>query len=564
MPDTDFKTTLNLPRTDFPMKGNLPKREPEILKRWDEMGLHARLMEARHDAKLWVLHDGPPYANGKVHMGTALNKIVKDFIVRSRSMMGFRTPFVPGWDCHGMPIEHQVARSLGEKARTIAKLELRRLCRAHAERWINDQRTDFRRLGVLGDWERPYLTMDPRYDAAEIGVLRRLVEAGYIYRGLRPVLWCFECRTALAEAEIEYREHLSPSIYVAFALNRNVSDPAALAADKAEGKKLAAAHAQGRLFALIWTTTPWTLPANLGITLNQTFDYVALGVAGAYYIVAARLAEPVEKACGLGVDDRIALSREALKALEGRDIFAHPFVARDVKLMYGEHVTVDAGTGLVHTAPGHGYEDFVAGEAYGLKPFAPVDEAGVFTREAGAFAGRNVFAANDAIVAELRKRGALLHAETLGHSYPHCWRCKNPLIFRATEQWFMRVDHKDLRRRVLEHLDQVSWWPRWSRDRIRNTIETRPDWGLSRQRAWGVPIPALKCRECGHVALDVATMKRVEEIFAREGSDAWFSRPAADFVAAGYRCESCGGASLDKLEDVLDVWFDSGCSQAAV
>ncbi len=564
MADTDYKATLNLPKTDFPMKANLPKREPEILKRWDELGLYERLMESRAGAMPWVLHDGPPYANGSVHMGTALNKIVKDFIVRTRSMMGFRTPFVPGWDCHGMPIEHRVAKGLGERARTMPKIELRRLCRADAQHWIDAQRADFRRLGVIGDWQHPYLTMSPDYDAAEVGVLRKLVEAGYVYRGLRPVHWCFDCRTALAEAEVEYREHRSPSIYVAFALNGNVRDPAALASDNSEGKKLAAAHSQGRLFAVIWTTTPWTLPANLGISFNESFDYVALGSGGAYYIVAARLADAVEKACGLKVDDRIALSRAALKALEGADIFRHPFLARDVKLMFAEHVTADSGTGLVHTAPGHGYEDFVTGERYGLKPLTPVDDGGVFTAEAGEFAGRNVFAANDAVVAELRKRGALIHAETLAHSYPHCWRCKRPLIFRATEQWFMRVDHMQLRRRVLTEMESIGWWPGWSRERIRNTIETRPDWCLSRQRAWGVPIPALKCRACGDVALNAVVMRRVEEIFAKDGSDAWYVRPLGDFIGAGHRCEKCGGAEFERQEDVLDVWFDSGCSQAAV
>ncbi len=546
------------------MKANLPKREPELLKKWDGMDLYARLMEARRNDPPWVLHDGPPYANGRVHLGTALNKILKDFVVRSRSMLGFRTPFVPGWDCHGMPIEHRVTRDLGARARTIPKLELRRLCRDYAQKWIDIQRSDFRRLGVLGDWEHPYLTFAPEYDAAEIGVLRHLVEEGYVYRGLRPVHWCFSCRTALAEAEVEYAEHESPSIYVAFALNANVPDAAALAANPSDGAELSAAHRTGRLFAVIWTTTPWTLPANLGICLNETFDYVALKVGERYYIVAARLADDVEKACALKVEKRIALSREALKALDGKDIFRHPFAERDVKLMYGGHVTADAGTGLVHTAPGHGYEDFVVGNLYQLKPLTPVGGDGVFTAEAGQWAGTNVFKANPAIVAELQKRGALLHHENFKHSYPHCWRCKNPLIFRATEQWFLRVDHKDLRRRILEQIDAVRWVPGWARDRIRNMTETRPDWCLSRQRAWGVPIPALRCAGCGEVSLDIETMKRVEEIFQREGSDAWFVRPAEDFAAPSLRCANCGGASFTKEEDVLDVWFDSGSSQAAV
>ena len=568
MPETDYKSTLALPKTDFPMKANLPKREPDLLKRWDEMDLYARLLETRKDCPAWVLHDGPPYANGRAHLGTALNKILKDFVVRSRSMMGNRTPFVPGWDCHGMPIEHKVSRELGAQARTMSKLELRKRCRAEAEKWIDLQRGDYRRLGCIGDWFNPYLTMAPEYDAAEIGVLRNLVERGYVYRGLRPVHWCFDCRTGLAEAEVEYGNHKSPAIYVAFALNRNAGDAEALAADAADRAELAAAHAAGNLFAVIWTTTPWTIPANLGICLNETFDYVALKAGARYFIVAARLAEAVAQAIatdgGLAVEKTIALERGAIHVLDGKDIFRHPFLERDVKLMYGEHVTADTGTGLVHTAPGHGYEDFVTGAKYGLEPFTPVDSAGVFTAEGGEWAGRNVFAANDAIVARLRETGALLAAHTIAHSYPHCWRCHKPLIFRATEQWFLRIDHDGLRGKVVAAIDGVNWVPGWSRDRIRNMTETRPDWNLSRQRAWGVPIPALRCAGCGNVTLDSAVMKLAEAIFAKESSDAWFERPAADFAPAGLKCLKCSGASFTKEEDVLDVWFDSGCSQAAV
>jgi isoleucyl-tRNA synthetase len=564
VPEIDYKTTLRLPKTDFPMKANLSKREPEMLKRWDELNLYGRLLEVRKDAPKWILHDGPPYANGRVHLGTALNKILKDFVVRSRSMMGLSTPYVPGWDCHGMPIEYKVSRDLGDRARAISKLELRRLCEAEAEKWIDLQRQDFRRLGVIGDWFKPYLTMNPEYDAAEIGVLRQMVERGYVYRGVRPVYWCFNDRTALAEAEVEYDEHVSPSIYVAFPINSNLADAGALAADPSARAEVATAHQAGKLFAVIWTTTPWTLPANLGICLNTAFDYVALKAGDRYYVVAAKLAGVIAQECALSVERSIALDREALRRLDGQDIFRHPFAARDVKLMYGGHVTADTGTGLVHTAPGHGYEDFVVGTQYGLRPYTPVDDQGLFTAQAGEWAGQNVFQANASIIEHLRKSGLLLSASQYAHSYPHCWRCKNPLIFRATDQWFVNIDHRELRRRVIDAIDQVNWVPPWSRERIRNMTETRPDWCLSRQRAWGVPIPALRCAQCNEIILDLETMKRVEQIFAREGSDAWFARPASDFAAPGLVCGKCSGTTFEKEEDVLDVWFDSGSSQNAV
>jgi len=570
--ETDYKATLKLPKTDFPMKANLPKREPETLKRWNETHLYERLLEVRKDAGSWILHDGPPYANGRVHFGTALNKILKDFIVRSHSMMGYRTEFVPGWDCHGMPIEHQVARSLGDKVRAMPKSELRKLCREFAEKWIAIQREEFIRLGAIGDWWHPYLTFAPEYEAAEIGVLRQLNQAGFIYRDLRPVHWCFDCRTALAEAEVEYRDHTSPSIYVAFRVNENaatglaktlISPSAPMFADAPEeADELFHAIANGKLFAVIWTTTPWTLPANLGISLNEAFDYVALRAGGNYYIVAERLAESFAQACKLDVDVRIKLNRNALKALDGQDIFRHPFAERDARLMFGDHVTADTGTGLVHTAPGHGYEDFVIGTRYGLPILTPVDDGGVFTAQAGEWVGRRVFEANDAIVEKLRSIGALLEVEKLSHSYPHCWRCKNPLIFRATEQWFLRIDHEMLRDRALTEIDNVRWVPSWSRDRIRNMVATRPDWCLSRQRAWGVPIPALRCTSCRTVLLDDAVLNRAQEIFARDGSDAWYDRPVDDF-ANGLQC-GCGSTKFTKEEDVLDVWFDSGCSHEAV
>lgn len=565
MAHNDYKKTLTLPRTDFPMKANLPEREPQMLRRWQESGLYRELLRQRAAAPGWVLHDGPPYANGRVHFGTALNKILKDFIVRSRAMMGLRTPYVPGWDCHGMPIEHQVVRELGAKARSMTKVELRRRCRAWAERWIEVQRQEFQRLGVLGDWENPYLTLSFDYEAAEIRILKQLLEQGFIYRALMPVYWCIDCRTALAEAEVEYRERNSPSIYVAFPFDASGAEQTALAARPEEAAVLEEARRQGRLFAVIWTTTPWTLPANLGVCLNPGLEYVVLESGERWYMVAAVLADAFAAVCGLTIARRVAVAEAALKALDGKSVLCHPFVERKVPVMFAEHVTADSGTGLVHTAPGHGHEDFIVGKAYGLSVLTPVDGAGSFTAEAGKYAGLNVFAANEVIVGDLSRLGRLLSHTSVTHAYPHCWRCKNPLIFRATEQWFMRVDHDGLRRRALDEINRrVKWIPPWARERIANMVAARPDWCLSRQRTWGVPIPALRCLQCRRVALFPEVIDRVEALFAREGSDVWYQRPVADFSGEALSCPQCGGAAFAKEEDVLDVWFDSGCSHEAV
>ncbi len=556
----DYKHTLNLPTTHFPMRANLPKREPEILAHWEAQGLYERLLERTAGAEHYVLHDGPPYANGDVHLGTALNKIIKDVIVKRQFMAGRHAPYVPGWDCHGMPIEHQVLRELGTAAPGMSRLDVRRKCRAFAEKYYRIQREQFQRLGVLGDWKDPYLTMSPQYEASIVRMFRRLVEAGFIYRGLRPVHWCPVCSTALAEAEVEYTDHTSPSVHVRFRFRGTGEEAGTLALDPEYAAELAAARE--RISAVIWTTTPWTLPANLAVCFNPHLDYVAVKVADEYLIVAARLVDAFLDASGLSGREEQRL-RVHLQPLDGRDVFHHPLVDRASRLVFESHVTADVGTGCVHTAPGHGYEDFQVGQKYGLPVLTPVDEEGRFTSDAGAYAGRTVLDANQTIVDDLHRNGTLVHGEQLSHSYPHCWRCKSPLIFRATEQWFLRVDHADLRARALAEIDRVNWVPKWGRDRISNMMETRPDWCLSRQRAWGVPVPAFCCKGCGRFHAEPDLIRRVEEIFQQHGSDAWYDLDPGELLPPGYRCE-CGGDSFTPDDNILDVWFDAACSHAAV
>jgi isoleucyl-tRNA synthetase len=545
----DFKATLNLPRTDFPMRASLPAREPEILARWERDGLYERRLQARAGRPRYVLHDGPPYANGNIHLGHALNKIIKDFIVRYKSMAGFFAPYVPGWDCHGLPIELQVEKSLGkEKKAALAKLDIRRRCREYADRFVAVQRDEFKRLGVLGDWSSPYLTMDPEYEATEVRELAKMVAAGDVYRGRKPVHWCASCRTALAEAEVEYRDVTSPSIFVAFALVEPY--PPALAA-----------LAGTAIDVAIWTTTPWTLPANLAIAAHPEIEYALVPAPSGRLTLVARALLPA-LARVFGAEPRVARTI-AGRELEGAHA-RHPWLDRVVPIVLAEHVTLDAGTGLVHTAPGHGQEDYDVGRRYGLDIYAPVDDAGRFIAEIEEFGGARVFDADPRIVELLERRGRLLLHEPFQHPYPHCWRCGTPVIFRATEQWFVSMERNELRRHALAAIDRVEWIPAWGKDRISGMVAGRPDWCISRQRAWGVPIIALRCESCGTVTTSAVLLTHVADLFARESSDAWFARPVADLVPPGFACEACAATTFRKEEDILDVWFDSGVSHAAV
>ena len=557
-----IKDTLNLPRTAFAMRARLPEREPEILARWQATRLYDRIQDARRDAPLYVLHDGPPYANGHLHLGHALNKILKDVVVRHRTMAGHRAPFVPGWDCHGMPIEHQVARDMGDQARSADLLETRRRCREYAQKWVGIQRDEFLRLGSIGRYEDPYLTMDPAYEAEVLRSFRDMVDRGYVQRGLRSIHWCLDCRTALAEAELEYAPHRSPSIHVAF---RMVDDEKARSVFDGH---LPDGSSAGDVRIVIWTTTPWTMPANLAVAVHPEFEYVLLAVerddgAPDLLLVATELARAMFEEIGVEPPRWRSLARFRGAELEGLR-YRLALYDRQSPVILAEHVTLEQGTGCVHTAPGHGHEDFEIGRVYGLDVLCPVDEAGVFDADAGPFEGQQVFEANPRIVEALDAEGALLCSRDVEHSYPHCWRCKNPLIYRATDQWFLMVDVGGLRERLVSATrDDVRWVPGWSGERMAGMIESRPDWCLSRQRAWGVPIPALYCRDCGETHLDVDVIDRVVAVVEEEGSDAWFEHPVDDFLPDGFCC-SCGSRDFRRERDIFDVWFESGVSHRAV
>ncbi len=544
----DYKETLNLPQTEFPMRANLAQREPATLARWEGMGLHRRMAENRKGRTTFVLHDGPPYANGHIHIGHALNKILKDMIVKYRTMAGALSVYVPGWDCHGLPIEHQVDKTLGSKKGAIPTGDKRRLCREYAAKFVDIQREEFKRLGVLGDWENPYRTMTFDYEAGILREFGRFVESGAVYQGTKPVYWCLSCRTALAEAEVEYADHTSPSIHVKFPF----ADPPERIHPALAGKKV---------FFVIWTTTPWTIPANLGIALHPDYDYVALEAGGEVYVVAAGLAERFAAETGLSNPATLATFRPGhLERMRCR----HPFADRDSLLVLADYVTLEAGTGCVHTAPGHGREDYETGLKYGLPILSPLNDEGRFTADVPFFAGERVFDANPKVNEKLAEVGALMSRREITHSYPHCWRCKNPVIFRATKQWFISMDRTGLREKALAGIRTVQWIPGWGQERIEGMIANRPDWCVSRQRSWGVPIALFRCEGCGQHLLERKLIDHVAGFFAKEGADAWFDRDVSELLPPGTACPECGGTAFGKETDILDVWFDSGVSYACV
>jgi isoleucyl-tRNA synthetase len=553
--DLDLKKTVNLPRTGFGMKANLPQTEPKLLEKWEQDKLYQRIRAARAGRPAYILHDGPPYANGNIHMGTAFNKILKDFMVKSKSMAGFAAPYVPGWDCPGRPIEIKVASALGAKKAKMSAAEIRAACRAYAQKYVEIHRREFKRLGVFGRWDDPYLTMSAEYEAVIAQAFVDFLSQGYVYKGLKPVHWCIHCRTALAEAEVEYEDHTSPSIWVRFAL---LSDPASIDP----------ALAGRRLWGLIWTTTPWTIPANMAIAFHPKYDYVAAEAGADVYLVAEALLKDTADRCGWPTPKVLAKFPGA--RLEGA-LFRHPFLERDSKGILAEHVTLDQGTGAVHTAPGHGHDDYVVCRQYGIETYCPVDSHGRFFHAEGAagrlpedLIGKTVWDANPVAAALLRDRGALLAEKTIDHAYPHCWRCHRPTIFRATEQWFIGMERNDLRRRALEAIRNIKWMPAWGEERISNMIATRPDWCISRQRVWGVPITVFYCEACGEPLTDKAVLDRVVAQCRERTADVWYELSAAELIGPGVKCSKCGASEFRKESDILDVWFDSGSSHLAV
>ncbi len=567
----ELKKTLTLPDTAFPMKANLPQNEPARLREWAETDLYGRIRNARRGAKKYVLHDGPPYANGPIHLGHALNKCLKDFVVKSKTMAGFDSPYVPGWDCHGLPIEIKVDEQLGRRKHEMPAAEFLDACREYAQKYVDLQRGQFERLGVFGSWDKPYLTMDKPYEAATLATFYRFFEGGFVYKGLKPVYWCLNDRTALADAEIEYEMHTSPSVYVRYGLT---SEPVAI--DPRLQNK--------RVWAIIWTTTPWTLPASVAIAFHPEFEYVALATSsGDVYLAAAELAEQVRVACGLGEVEELARFKGA--QLE-RATFRHPFLARSILGVLADYVTTEQGTGAVHTAPAHGADDFYTGVRYGLGAECNVDNAGRLRNGVAAWEGKTVFQANPDIIAYLKQHNALMGQAEVYHSYPHCWRCHKPVIFRATEQWFIgmetpmpystrsrsfKEDEDDagdatFRERALEQIhNEIEWDPKWGEERIANMIATRPDWCISRQRVWGVPIAVFLCAVCHEPLKDRAVNQHIVDLVREHGAAAWHEHSADELLGKGRVCPRCGAAGRwEREQDILDVWFDSGSSWSAV
>lgn len=546
----DYKDTLNMMKTEFPMRASLPQREPEILKGWYEKNQYEKLMEVNEGKPLFILHDGPPYANGPIHIGHALNKTLKDFVVRYKNMTGFKSPFVPGWDTHGLPTELKARKAAHISAETnISDLELRKICRETALSYVDLQREGFKRLGIVAEWDNPYITLTNDFEEEQIKVFASMASKGYIYKGLKPVYWCADCNTALAEAEIEYAEDPCHSIYVKF----NVTDDL--------GKLTAMGADLSKTYFVIWTTTTWTLPANVAICVGPSFEYSLIKSGDEYYVMATDLAAAAMEARGV-------TDYETLGVINGAELeymkCQHPFIDRTSLVIVGDHVTLESGTGCVHTAPGHGVEDFIVCKNYPEIPvIVPVDASGHLTEEAGQFAGLSTEEANKPIAQHLEETGNLFALQKIIHQYPHCWRCHKPVIFRATSQWFCSVD--DFKDAAVAASEDVKWFPEWGKDRLQSMVKERADWCISRQRKWGVPIPVVYCRDCGREIIDNDIMMKVSEIFGKEGSDAWFAHDAEYFMPEGYKCPHCGASKgFDKETDIMDVWFDSGSSHAAV
>ena len=538
----EYGATLNLPQTDFEMRGNLPQKEPGILDEWNRMNIYCRVLEKNAGKPKFILHDGPPYANGDIHLGHALNKVLKDMIVKYKSMSGYDAPYVPGWDTHGLPIETKAVNALGLDRRNSDKLMFRDRCKEFALGYVETQKEQFRRLGVTGDWDNPYLTLYPDYEATQIGAFAEMAKKGYVYKGLKPVYWCPHCETALAEAEIEYTDMKSASIHVKFKVR--------------DGKDILPEDA----YVVIWTTTPWTIPSNLAICIHPDFDYSLIAIRGEKWLVATEMIDFFLKEAE--ISDEYQILDHWLGSKLEYITCSHPLIDRESVIILGEHVTLDAGTGCVHTAPGHGADDFIVGQKYGLDILCPVDGQGRFTKEAFQFEGLTTDEGNKAVCKALDECGALVHFAMFGHQYPTCWRCHTPILFRATEQWFASID--GFRKEALEAIDSVKWIPSWGRERIFNMIKDRGDWCVSRQRAWGVPIPIFHCEDCGDYIINDDTIPHLQELFRKEGSQCWFKYDANQLLPEGYKCPKCGGTHFRKETDTMDVWFDSGSSHFSV